>query len=1187
MDSLLLAPVQLAQPHAIPFRTTFEEHLRRQQPEFMAALAIKFPPTLAGGDSVEQLEAEISKQEAAYGALALAYQEIKDGLRQAGPDDELQVCANSERKLKELLHASNASALCLSGGGIRSASFCLGVLEGLARISRNPELKPSVPNPPAAVPLQPLYRNGLMDELDYLSTVSGGGYIGSWLMSWTYRRMAATRPYPTVSDALSRALDCIDRGQALYLEAKSQMTPAVPAAGSKEEDALEDRLWSLAGAIKKGLENVQMAATEAARIPTTNPRYGFAAAAAITELKSANVLQKESSGTTILARSTLNSDLAVILTHLTAADAAVRSACVPTWRDSYGEVVDALADSSNGLTSTSFVTGGDPEPQPVRHLRSYTSFLAPELGATLDTSTLAAIILRNLVVNWAMLVPVLFAAVSLARSSAFLLEWAHRQFTSNQLPSWIGLSAAIALILLVLLAAFTASTSLPSHDKVPTWHALRSSPQLWFVTPVFGGCWLLTALGATTFLGTFWIALVAYALIGGSIYLAYRERVTGRMLSWGRGTETVISVTLVTTMVSAAVTSALLRVLEKDVFPWLLAQTVRLPGANMTETDAAEWLFVVFALPLVTLTLMTSCFLFCAVLGIYEMEEDREWWVRAAGWLLALDVMWIFGHALTLYGLGLQQAIWTGIVGLAVGAAGSFAGFSGSTSAGPRPVKAAQMTKVGQFLTKHNLLLPAISLLAVILIAIGMVALEERIRMAIYSAWPQLTIWLPLGGVLKTQDGIILGFESAVVVLIASSMLSVVMNWAININLFSLQGMYRMRLMRAFLGASNTFRRENAFTHFDPKDTPYETDLPSAPGAPLHVINTTLNLVGTTNPAWLQRKAESFTFTPIHAGSWRLGYVPASLYGGSHGVTLATAMAISGAAFNPNMGYQSSPLLSLLMTFFNLRLGYWLPNPKRPTSDRWLATQNENFLSKSGPSFALFPLMEELLGKTDDTSRWIELTDGGHFENLGLYEMVLRRVKRIVVVDAGADPECQFEDLGNAVRKIQIDLGVPIDFEGRPDMIEAGDLKMIKGMDLNNRYCAVARIGYHCVDTVTANMSVDEFDGYLVYIKASLTGREPMDVIQYAKTHKDFPHESTANQFFTEPQFESYRKLGSFILKTIEAQAEGMVKATKVQYHLACAAALANGQASPPEPVTTPYQAFLMGARAQWARKVI
>jgi hypothetical protein len=242
----------------------------------------------------------------------------------------------------------------------------------------------------------------------------------------------------------------------------------------------------------------------------------------------------------------------------------------------------------------------------------------------------------------------------------------------------------------------------------------------------------------------------------------------------------------------------------------------------------------------------------------------------------------------------------------------------------------------------------------------------------------------------------------------------------------------------------------------------------------------------------------------------------------------------------------------------------------------------ENFFSKSGPSFALIPLLDELLGKTDDTSRWIELTDGGHFENLGLYEMVLRRVKQIIVVDAGADPNCQFEDLGNAVRKIQIDLGVPIEFEGAPGTIEQADLKMVKGANLNNRYCAVARLRYHCVDSVPAGMTVDEFDGYLVYIKASLRGQEPVDVIQYAKTHEQFPHESTADQFFNEPQFESYRKLGSFILKTIEKQAERVSTETMARYYSDCATATTSRQPLPPFPSTTPFRACLAGAHEQW-----
>ena len=163
---------------------------------------------------------------------------------------------------------------------------------------------------------------------------------------------------------------------------------------------------------------------------------------------------------------------------------------------------------------------------------------------------------------------------------------------------------------------------------------------------------------------------------------------------------------------------------------------------------------------------------------------------------------------------------------------------------------------------------------------------------------------------------------------------------------------------------------------------------------------------------------------------------------------------------------------------------------------------------------------------TDDTYRWIELTDGGHFENLALYEMVLRRCQNIIVVDAGADPDCQFEDLGNALRKIEIDLGIPISF---------GPMNMQAGAQPDNCYCAVATINYECVDD-DRRLPAEErraLPGKLIYIKASITGKEPPDIRQYSLTHKDFPHESTANQFFNEAQFESYRHLGSFATKTI------------------------------------------------------
>src|SRR5207253_4771830 len=147
----------------------------------------------------------------------------------------------------------------------------------------------------------------------------------------------------------------------------------------------------------------------------------------------------------------------------------------------------------------------------------------------------------------------------------------------------------------------------------------------------------------------------------------------------------------------------------------------------------------------------------------------------------------------------------------------------------------------------------------------------------------------------------------------------IVMGFLINANKFSLHATYRNRLIRAYLAASRLKRRPHFFTGFDPEDNFELCKLSSE--KPLHIINGTLNLVKGEQLAWQERKAESFTMIRLHCGSFQVRYRPSREYG--HGITLGTALAISGAAANPNMGYHSSPVLSLLMTLFNVRLGWW------------------------------------------------------------------------------------------------------------------------------------------------------------------------------------------------------------------------------------------------------------------------
>ena len=1153
MEILLEGPVQSMQPHALPFRAILAEHLKRNKAGLLRNVEIILAEENPEAEVLakakerpeEMLLSCIAKQEHAYKALADANQDVSEGQPLRDSLDVLIAnCNKSDEKLKLLLHSLESSALCLSGGGIRSASFSLGILEGLSLFS------------------DPAKGNGLMHSLDYLSTVSGGGYIGSWLISWAHQRRKASGLLEPLEEALvgiekwkdslakinlgdadarfaqwHKAIAEIERGREILLKIKMYETEPL----SKLTEAYETILANSGNARKKyqanpnESEEVKQANLEKVKKQVLTdlekakkqvhanlkkargkiPADLREAHGKITQRTEALLAthqpyreQIESVHTAMLAlanateavsapvRSGTTLDIPKIVETLELAENDLVRAISFMSRQAYTEVVSAMA----GKEPT---TSGDAEQMPVRHLRAYTSYLAPSVGLTLDTFTLAAIVSRNILINWVMLIPLVLASVSLVKITGF---------GTGLLEGKLADGTALVVTIAYFVAAVVAGAALPSHYKL-------LDPKLWrwsapaFIFSVIFASWLLTDWQLPIAGGIFsddgllikaGICVFDFGALTVFIWLAFKAGLQKVQRSVLRDKIWAAAMGALATLAISALTAWLLQLIRL-LYPTLLTGK----GSTFLADHASGGrLFIVFALPLTITLLMSTTSLFCALLGLFEVEEDREWWARCGGALLIFNLAWIVAQGIAFYGQGAGRRLIAGVAGLLLGFGGSLVGYSGATSAGPRPVKVAQLTGFAKLLEKHKMILPVVGGVSLLLIVLGITAIEESIRESMVDQF---------GGEL----------QSAGVLFASSLVFAVLINFAININLFSLHGMYRMRLMRAFLGASNVFRRPDPFTNFDPADTPYEADLPVCNGVPLHLINATLNLTGTKNTAWKQRRAESFTFNPVLCGGWRVGYVKTSTYGGMRGTTLATAMSISGAAFNPNMGYQSSPILSLLMTFFNLRLGYWLPNPKRPTPKFGIQSakldipaREEAFFRKSSPTCALQPLIAEVLGNTDDEYRWIELTDGGHFENLGLYEMVMRRCKNIVVIDAGADPTCQFEDLGNAIRKIRIDLGITIDFPP--------DLRMKAGMQVSNSYCAVARIQYHCVDPIPEGS-----DGWLVYIKAGLTGREPADILQYAKTHPTFPHETTGNQFFNESQFESYRHLGSYIVKQI------------------------------------------------------
>jgi hypothetical protein len=234
-------------------------------------------------------------------------------------------------------------------------------------------------------------------------------------------------------------------------------------------------------------------------------------------------------------------------------------------------------------------------------------------------------------------------------------------------------------------------------------------------------------------------------------------------------------------------------------------------------------------------------------------------------------------------------------------------------------------------------------------------------------------------------------------------------------------------------------------------------------------------------------------------------------------------MTISGAAASPNMGQMSSPLVTFLMTLFNARLGAWLGNP---------GPAGRKTFDKAAPTQSIQPIFAEMFGMTSDQNRYVNLSDGGHFENLALYEMVLRRNRLIVVSDGGADPKCTFQDLGNAVRKIRVDFGIRIEFNS-PMAIYARNQAPADGP---TAYWAIGRVRYADAD-MRGPGNRDDYDGIVIYIKPAVYKNEPRDVYNYAQTSPTFPHESTTDQFFSESQFESYRALGDYIVEQLVAQA--------------------------------------------------
>ena len=328
--------------------------------------------------------------------------------------------------------------------------------------------------------------------------------------------------------------------------------------------------------------------------------------------------------------------------------------------------------------------------------------------------------------------------------------------------------------------------------------------------------------------------------------------------------------------------------------------------------------------------------------------------------------------------------------------------------------------------------------------------------------------------------------------------------------------------------------------------------------APYHIVNMAINVPGSANKELRGRGSDFFFASRRFCGSPLTGYVRTQeVERIDPHFDLGTAMAVSAAAASTNMGWKTLPHLRFLMTLFNVRLGYWLRNPGKPAFHR--------FLSGAGPLY----LFREMLGWMDEKCRYVNLSDGGHIENLGAYELLRRQCKFIVCVDAGQEPGMECSDLMRLQRYAEIDLGLRMYFDiadlqigpnglsrahailvkidyapepaARPQVVGA-EAVPARGAPTSGPARTGCRPGHERAGTeagapTTSGCTAEQAKrdkgrgtsdqlGWMLYLKLAMTGVEPNHVMDYHRQNPDFPHQSTGDQIYEEDQFEAYRALG-------------------------------------------------------------
>lgn len=819
------------------------------------------------------------------------------------------------------------------------------------------------------------------------------------------------------------------------------------------------------------------------------------------------------------------------------------------------------------------------EPPVVHWLRLYSNYLTPRTGLISgDTWAMLGTWLRNVILNQAILVLAFVSLLVFCQSVLLPLVLADQG--DNGLR-FLVLGAVVLFLACVFMAInVVADSSLPGipktrWERVKAWYR-RTQVTITVMVPFVIACVLLNC-GLWERLDFAHESVGRWALAGAGFYFAVWLVVAVITLAKPKRMISKFGL-LMSSLVAGAAGASLLRayilILEHLPGNWVSAST--------------NWVVVVLGSGIVMSIVLLTGILHLGLVGRGSTDLVREWWARLGGYLMLITIGWLLLAGVTAFApLGVRLALlqlkeWSiapallwvlhNYLGIKAASSAATSGKKSDESGTQKNGEAkADDGKKGSWMTelsKSPKVLNVLARVAPYVFIVGLVLLvSTTVQIATglvvnFDATKQL--WWPIGGqnwkvISDNYWGLLESGSAAWLAGLGSIffLAALGLSWRVDVNDFSLHHFYRNRLVRCYLGASNDNRKTEPFTGFDENDDIPLCKLDDKYPGPYPILNAALNITGGEELGYATRRAKSFAFTPVYCGyemgtsgegSQRFSCDHAcepsysktekgrsvggvAKFAPENGIFLGTAMAISGAAASPNMGYYTNPATAFFMALFDVRLGWWMGNSRDPV--KWRST---------GPALGLGYLFSEVFAQSDQQKAYMYLSDGGHFENLAVYELIRRRCRVIVACDADADGSYQFDNLLSLIEKARTDFGARIEIPYAVTRPAEKD-----GRQSKQNY-VVGTIYYDPHDPTDT--------GILILVKAGMPADRgapssvqgirnlPDDVWRYFDQNVTFPHESTSDQWFDEWQFESYRALGEFIGSNAAKDVESAINET-------------------------------------------